>query len=327
MSRPVPIDAGSTGESAARRGAAPAALVLSRELVDERVDAALREDLGGDDYRAGDVTTDACVPRERRAVGTLLAKESGRLAGLDVFCRVFERIAEHSASQLDAQVAIELAARDGDALAAGQRVARVCGPAWVLLAGERTALNFVQRLSGIATQAARWVELAGGRARILDTRKTTPGLRALEKYAVRCGGATNHRFALYDEVLVKDNHVDLAGCSIAELLPRVRARVGASMRITCEARNAAEAAAAIDGGADVVLLDNFTPAALTELAPALASRARARGGSRVEFEASGGIDERNLSAFADVGVDRISIGALTHSVRALDLSFKLEPLA
>ncbi|TAJ14010.1 MAG: carboxylating nicotinate-nucleotide diphosphorylase [Planctomycetota bacterium] len=320
MSRPVPIDGGSTGESTARRGAPSAAPApLSRELVDERIDAALREDLGGDDYRAGDVTTDACVPRERRAVGTLLAKEPGRLAGLDVFCRVFERI--------DAAVASERAARDGDVLAAGQRVARVSGPAWALLAGERTALNFVQRLSGIATQAARWVELAGSRARILDTRKTTPGLRALEKYAVRCGGATNHRFALYDEVLVKDNHVDLAGCAIEELLPRVRARVGASMRITCEARTASEAAAAVDGGADVVLLDNFTPAELSALVPTLASRARARGGRRVELEASGGIDERNLRAYADAGVDRISIGALTHSVRALDLSFKLEPLA
>lgn len=316
MSRRATSDAEATGASAPRP-APPSA--LPRELVDERIDAALREDLGGTDYRAGDVTTAASVPRERRAVGTLLAKDPGRLAGLDVFCRVFER--------LDARVEIERLARDGDALAAGQRVARVRGEAWVLLAGERTALNFVQRLSGIATQAARWVELAGPRARILDTRKTTPGLRALEKYAVRCGGATNHRFALYDEVLVKDNHVDLAGCAIEELLPRVRARVGASMRITCEARTAAEAAAAIDGGADVVLLDNFTPAQLAELVPGLAARARARGGRPVELEASGGIDERNLRAYAESGVDRISIGALTHSVRALDLSFKLETSA
>ncbi|MBM3977035.1 MAG: carboxylating nicotinate-nucleotide diphosphorylase [Planctomycetes bacterium] len=316
MSRPAPIDGGTVRGRSARRGP-PSALPVA--WIDELVDAALREDLGAASGRAfdprGDVTTAACVPEACRARGTLLAKQAGRLAGIDVFCRVFERITP--------DVEIERAARDGDVLCVGQRVANVSGQAWALLAGERTALNFVQRMSGIATRAAAWVELAGGRARILDTRKTTPGLRALEKYAVRCGGAENHRFALYDEVLVKDNHVDLAGRPIGELVSQVRARVGDQMRIVCEARTEEEARAAIDGGADVVLLDNFPADRLRALVPRLSAHARARGRG-VEFEASGGIDEGNLRAYAESGVERISIGALTHSAPALDLSFKLE---
>jgi nicotinate-nucleotide pyrophosphorylase (carboxylating) len=291
---------------------------LTADVIDPLVDAALREDLGAAGFPGGDVTTAGTVPADRRARGTLLAKQAGRLAGLDVFCRVFER--------LDPRVEIERQLCDGARLDVGTRVARVSGPAAALLAAERTALNFVQRLSGIATLAERWVELAAGRARILDTRKTTPGLRVLEKYAVRCGGAENHRHALYDEVLVKDNHIDLAGVGVAELLPRVRARVGPRMRVTCEARSADEALAGIEGGADVVLLDNFAPSALRELLPRLRARAAALGRA-VEFEASGGISADNLEAYAAAGVERISVGALTHSAPALDLSFKLERLA
>jgi nicotinate-nucleotide pyrophosphorylase (carboxylating) len=209
-----------------------------------------------------------------------------------------------------------------------------------LLLAERTALNFIQRLSGTATLTARFVRLAqdawgadsrGANAasagpRILDTRKTTPGLRLLEKYAVRCGGGENHRFGLFDEVMVKENHIELAGRSIEAVLSDLRRAVGPDVRITCEARDQEEALAAIDGGADVVLLDNMAATELTRLCPLLRARARERG-RRIELEASGGVDERSVAEITRSGVDRISIGALTHSAPALDLSLELEPLS
>jgi nicotinate-nucleotide pyrophosphorylase (carboxylating) len=203
-----------------------------------------------------------------------------------------------------------------------------------LLLAERTALNFVQRLSGTATLTARFVRLAreaaGDKApRILDTRKTTPGLRALEKYAVRCGGGENHRFGLFDEVMVKENHIELAGRSIEAVLSDLRGVLGPGVRITCEARDEKEALAAVDGGADVVLLDNMGAPELARLCPLLRARARERlqTARTVELEASGGVDERTIGAIAKSGVDRISIGALTHSAPALDLSLELEPLS
>jgi nicotinate-nucleotide pyrophosphorylase (carboxylating) len=160
--------------------------------------------------------------------------------------------------------------------------------------------------------------------RILDTRKTTPGLRLLEKYAVRCGGGENHRFGLYDEVMVKENHIELAGRSIEAVLEDLRRAVGTGVRITSEARDEREAIAAVDGGADVVLLDNMSPKELTRLCPILRARAAERG-RPIELEASGGVDERTIGEIAKSGVDRISIGALTHSAPALDLSLELEP--
>jgi nicotinate-nucleotide pyrophosphorylase (carboxylating) len=292
--------------------------------IDRFVRMGLDEDRGG-----GDLTSVTAVPERARARASLIAKGDGVLAGLPVFARTFELC--------DRKAKIELLAEDGSRCRKGDLVARVEGSARALLSAERTALNFVQRLSGIATLTACYVRLAreaagpgssgaAGAPRILDTRKTTPGLRLLEKYAVRCGGGENHRFGLYDEVMVKENHIELAGRSIEAVLADLRRAVGPTVRITCEARDEKEAQAAIDGGADVVLLDNMTAPGLARLCPLLRARAAERGRS-VELEASGGIDERSIGAVARSGVDRLSIGALTHSAPALDLSLELEPLS
>ena len=208
----------------------------------------------------------------------------------------------------------------------GDIVAEVEGLARALLTAERIGLNFIQRMSGIATLTARFVSLAEGRARILDTRKTTPGLRVLERYAVRCGGGENHRFGLFDEAMVKENHIELAGRPLVEVLTSMRSELGPGVRITSEARDRAEAEDGVRGGADVVLLDNMSPATMSELCPVLRALASERG-RPVELEASGGIDLTTLAAVSASGVDRISIGALTHSAPALDLSLDLEPCA
>ena len=279
---------------------------------------ALAEDGGGQAGELGrDRTSQVAVPPGARARGRLVAKQAGCLAGIDVFARVFEL--------LDPEVRIERLARDGDAVRPGSELLRLEGLARALLFGERTALNLLQRMSGIATLTARYVELAAGRARILDTRKTTPGLRAFEKYAVRCGGGENHRFGLFDEVMLKNNHVDLAQGSLSDLLAKLRADVGDGFRITAEARDEHEAQEGVAGGADVVMLDNLDPERLRALVPVLRAAASGRG-RPLELEASGGIDESNLAAYAATGVDRISIGALTHSAPALDLSLYLEPI-
>jgi nicotinate-nucleotide pyrophosphorylase (carboxylating) len=280
---------------------------------------ALEEDRG-----AGDVTSRVAVPEGAPARARLVAKEAGVLAGLDVFARVFELC--------DPGAEVRLAAADGDVVEPGREVAVVEGGARALLLAERTALNLLQRLSGCATKTARCVALLrdlpgpGGRGvRLLDTRKTTPGLRALEKYAVRCGGGENHRFGLFDEVLLKENHMALAGRPMEQVLGELRAQVGPGVRITAEARDLEEARAAVRGGADVVLLDNMSPEAMGSACEDLRALARELG-RELELEASGGVSEDNLRAVAASGVDRVSIGALTHSVAALDLSLSVEPL-
>jgi nicotinate-nucleotide pyrophosphorylase (carboxylating) len=300
------------GLPAPRRGLPPP---LARELVERFVAPELDEDRG-----SGDVTSLHAVPEKARARAHLVSRSAGVLAGSALFARAFELC--------DPRARVEFLVQDGARIAAGQELARVEGSARALLTAERTALNFVQRLSGIATLTARFVEraAAGGSARVLDTRKTTPGLRLLEKYAVRCGGGENHRFGLYDEVLVKENHIELAGRPIPELLRGMRQALGPRMRIGCEARDEAEARAAVEGGADVVLLDNLQPAELARLCPLLREQARALG-RRIELEASGGIDLESVAAFSKSGVDRVSVGALTHSAPALDLALDLEPLA
>ncbi|MFT5051433.1 MAG: nicotinate-nucleotide pyrophosphorylase (carboxylating) [Chlamydiales bacterium] len=285
--------------------------------LDNLLRAALDEDLG-----AGDLTSRMAVPAGARASARLVAKEAGVLAGLGCFARVFELC--------DAGIVFETSRQDGDTVAPGDQLARLEGDAHALLAGERTALNLLQRLCGIATRTASFVKLAEAAAgerqvRILDTRKTTPGLRVLEKYAVRCGGGENHRIGLFDEVMLKENHIDLAGRPIGEVLADLRTAVGDGVRITAEARDGREAQEAVRGGADVVLLDNMTPAQMAALAPELRSLGQARG-RELELEASGGIGAGDLEAVAASGVDRISIGALTHSVSALDLSLYLEPV-
>jgi nicotinate-nucleotide pyrophosphorylase (carboxylating) len=282
-------------------------------LAGERlIAAALEEDAG-----RGDVTTEALVEPGTRARARLVAKSSGVLAGGALFVRTFER--------LDPGVRVSAQVVDGRPFARGDVLVELEGAARALLTGERTALNLVQRLSGIATLTARFVAAARP-ARVLDTRKTTPGMRTLEKYAVTCGGGENHRFGLDDQAMIKNNHVDLAGAGLGALLARVRERRGPELIVTAEARDEREALAAVAGEADVVLLDNFTPTALAALCPRL--RAAAAGRARpLELEASGGITLENAAAFGASGVDRVSVGALTHSAPAMDLALRLERLA
>jgi nicotinate-nucleotide pyrophosphorylase (carboxylating) len=267
------------------------------------VAAALAEDLGA----SGDVTTDAIVPAARLATATLVARESMVVAGLPVAEEVFR--------QLDAKVAFKPLAQDGDVVAAGAIVARAVGPARALLRGERTALNFLQRMSGIATATSAAVaEVAGTGAVILDTRKTAPGLRALDKYAVAVGGGENHRHGLYDAAMIKDTHlgaVESLGAAIAACLA-----AGLSPgSITAEVRTPEELDEALAAGAGRALLDNMT---LESLAACVA-----RGKGRIVLEASGGLRPGVLRAVAATGVDCLSLGYLTHSVRAADLAMDL----
>ena len=289
---------------------------LDDELVDRLVDAALTEDLGGQSAGVGDVTTAGTVDSKTRAIGKLLARAHGCIAGGRVFRRVFERL-----STREGEIAVRMLVADGDRVEPNQVLAELAGPAAQLLVGERTALNFMQRLSGIATLTAAFVERADGGARILDTRKTTPGLRALEKYAVLCGGGENHRFGLFDEAMIKDNHLDLSGLRLDALVEKLR-ESRPELWITAEARGEAEARAAARAGANVILLDNLTPAEIERLCPLLREEAGER---EVEMEASGGITIENVAEYSRTGVDRISIGALTHSAPSLDLSLTLEP--
>jgi nicotinate-nucleotide pyrophosphorylase (carboxylating) len=296
----------------------PDALRLTPQELDRLVDRALEEDSEPSaawpaGTREGDVTSRHALPAGLPARARLVAKAHGRLAGLEAFARVFERC--------DGAARVERRARDGDALEPRQVVALVQGEARALLRAERTALNLVQHLSGVATLTARYVAAAGGRARILDTRKTTPGLRALEKAAVRAGGGSNHRFGLFDEAMLKNNHVDLARRPLEELVRELRAALGPGTRITAEARDEAEALAAVAGGADVVLLDNLPAARMAALCPRLRAAAAGR---PLEIEASGGVTLESVGAIAACGVDRVSVGALTHSAPALDFSLALE---
>ncbi len=292
------------------RDAATADLVdaATADLVDaattDLVDAALREDIGD-----GDRSTLWSVPADATGAASIRAKASGVLAGLDIAAAVFRR--------LDPALRVESLARAGDVLAPGSVVLRVAGPLRSILTGERTALNFLQRLSGIATLTRRYVDgVAGTGARILDTRKTTPGWRLLEKAAVRAGGGHNHRFGLFDAVLLKENHIAAAG-GIAAALERVRA-AGSDLPVEVEVRSLDELDAAIAAGARHLLLDNMDPPTLREAV----RRARARTGLRLE--ASGNVTLETVRAIAGTGVDAISVGALTHSAPALDLSMLLD---
>jgi nicotinate-nucleotide pyrophosphorylase (carboxylating) len=268
------------------------------------VQRALDEDLGA----AGDITTEATVPAGVRARGRFLIKADCVLAGLDIALESF-RI-------LEPTVQVSIRKGDGERCAAGDVVAEVVGTAATLLIAERTALNFLQRLSGIATSARRFVDAAGGRITILDTRKTTPGLRVLEKYAVRAGGATNHRVGLFDAVLIKDNHIRLAG-SLADAVSKARAR-RRELTIEVEAETLLQVDEALEAGADIILVDNM------ELADIRDAVLRARG--RAKIEISGGVTLERLPALAATGADFVSAGALTHSAQAIDISFEIEPL-
>jgi nicotinate-nucleotide pyrophosphorylase (carboxylating) len=278
---------------------------LSYQLLREVVGRALAEDIG-----TGDITTLAIIPAGATAEARLEVRESGVICGLPVWRAVFEAL--DPALQLTEQAA------EGARLERGAVAASVRGRAQSILTGERVALNLVQRMSGIATLTARYVTaVAGTRARILDTRKTTPGLRALEKYAVRVGGGVNHRFALYDGVMLKDNHLALLaaqGVGLAEAVRRARAAVGPMVRVEVEVERVEDAIVAAEAGATMILLDNMPPKQMRAAVAAV--------GGRAELEASGGVTLDTVRAVAESGVDYISVGALTHSARALDLSLE-----
>lgn len=281
---------------------------LSANDVARAVQAALEEDIGG-----GDVTTRAIVPESAVCVAHLRARERLVLAGV--------MFAEEAFRQLATAVELRRHFADGRRVEAGETVLEVEGPARAILTAERVALNFLQRLSGIATLTAKYVEAVRGTdVAILDTRKTTPGWRLFEKYAVTCGGGMNHRFGLYDRVLIKDNHLaalrDAAPNPIAAAIARAR-EVAPGLMVEVEADTLAQAEQAAEAGADMILLDNFTPEALREAVARIAGRA--------QTEASGGVTLPTVRALAETGVDFISVGALTHSAPAMDLGLDFSP--
>ncbi len=274
-------------------------------LYEETVRRALAEDLG----RAGDITTDAIVPKGARAVGRLLARAPGRIAGLDVAAAAF--------TLLDAGVELSPGVTDGTPVTPGDVLLEVRGSARTILTGERVALNLLARLSGVATLTAEYVRAAAGaRARVVCTRKTTPGLRALEKYAVRCGGGFNHRFGLDDAVLVKDNHIAVAG-GLGAAVERVRAALGHTVVVEVEVDTLEQLDELLDLPVDAVLLDNMAPENLR--------RAVAMVDHRIVTEASGGINLETVQEIAASGVDLVSVGALTHSAPGLDLALEVTP--
>jgi nicotinate-nucleotide pyrophosphorylase (carboxylating) len=276
-------------------------MVDLRTELDRVVATALAEDVG-----EGDLTTDGVVPAGARCRAELLVKEPGVLCGVTAAARVFQT--------LDPAVAVEPLVEEGARLEGPVAAARLEGPARAILTGERTALNLLGRLSGIATLTSRYVgTVKGTRARILDTRKTTPGLRALERYAVRCGGGTNHRFGLHDAILLKENHLRIAG-GIGRATAALSARNGTFLEV--EAETLDEVREAIEAGVDRILLDNMT---VEEVQSAVELAA-----GRVPLEASGGITLENVRAYAEAGVDFISVGALTHGARSLDVSLEVE---
>jgi len=280
---------------------------LSSTEVHRAVQLALAEDIG-----TGDVTTLATVPRNVTARAVIRAREPLVLAGL--------AFAESAFRSRSPRLNIKRLAREGRRIKAGAGLLRISGPARAILSAERVALNFVQRLSGVATLTAQYVaEVRGSRAQILDTRKTTPGWRRFEKYAVACGGGRNHRLGLYDLVLIKDNHLaalrDAKPNAIAAAIARARQKFP-TLRVEVEADTLAQVAQAADAGADIILLDNMTPAQLRQAVKLV--------GCRSKTEASGGVNLKTVRAIARTGVDFISVGALTHSARAVDIGLDFE---
>jgi len=269
------------------------------------VHRALEEDVG-----AGDLTTNATVPSDARATGVFVVKADCVLAGLDVACEVFRQ------TSTDGVVpSFTIRKRDGERCRAGDEIAVVAGAARALLIGERTALNLLQRLSGIATRARQFADAAAGRITVLDTRKTTPGLRVLEKYAVRVGGGANHRRGLFDAVLIKENHIRLAGGVRAAL---DRARVASpGVPVEIEAETLDQVDEALAAGAPMILVDNMTIDQIREAVR------RAKGRARIEV--SGGVTLERIPEIASTGADFVSVGALTHSAPAVDISFEIEP--
>ncbi len=269
--------------------------------LDELLLAALKEDIG-----TGDITTNSCIPEDRQAEGRMIAKADGVVCGLAVAARVFRL--------LDERIILRPRVQDGDRVKKGEVLAELSGPARGILTGERVALNLLQHMSGIATATAKAVSaVSGTRAKICDTRKATPGLRVLEKHAVRVGGGHNHRFNLADGVLIKDNHIAAAG-GIAQAVEAARAAAPHVMKLEVETETLADVQQALDAGVEVIMLDNMDTETMRQAVSLVAGRALT--------EASGNMGERDLKEVALTGVDLISVGALTHSVKALDISLK-----
>lgn len=272
-------------------------------MIDRLIEQALLEDI-----HTGDITTLAVVPEKRPAAARLVAKEPMVVAGMATAARVFAIV--------DPEIRFEACCDDGDSVTAGTLLATMHGDAAKLLMGERVSLNLLQRMCGIATLTASFVSaVAGTSARVVDTRKTTPGLRQLEKYAVRVGGGINHRTGLYDGVLIKENHITAAG-GITEAISRARAYIPHTLKIEIETETLAQVDEALAAGADIIMLDNMS---LEDMRSAVATI-----NGRAVVEASGGVNLNSVRAIAETGVDIISVGALTHSPRAMDISMLLD---
>lgn len=260
-----------------------------------------------EDIGEQDVTSDTLFPEESQGTLTFIAKEAGIFSGTAVVKTGFPL--------LDDAIAIECFVKDGESFEVGQKLVQITGSMASLLKGERVVLNLVQRMSAIATEANKAAQiLSGTKTKPCDTRKTTPGLRMLEKYAVRSGGAFNHRFGLYDTVMIKDNHISFAG-SITKAVETIKAKLGHTVKIEVETESEEQVKEAIQVGADIIMFDNRTPEEIKELVKLVPAH--------IITEASGGINLKNLAAYRECGVDFISLGSLTHSVRALDISAKV----
>ena len=277
--------------------------LFNNPQVEQIITLALNEDIG-----TGDITTLSTIPEDKTATGRFVAKEDMIICGIDLAKHIFGRV--------DPSIEMKANFKDGDAVKKGDVIAVVSGNAQNVLTGERTALNFMQRLTGIATRThASVAEVAGTNAKITDTRKTTPGLRVLEKYAVRVGGGTNHRFNLADGVLIKDNHIAVSG-GIKNAVKNARAVIPHTLKIEVEVETKEQLAEALDAGADIIMLDNMSNELMRECVGIVAGRAL--------VEASGNMGEKSLREVAETGVDIISIGALTHTVKAADISLKFQ---
>ena len=280
--------------------------MLNLRALDSLIELAFEEDIG-----IGDITTEATVPSTQMGIGTLLAKSEGVIAGLPLAERVF--------AKLDTTLTFRTLINDGDAVTAGMSIAEVQGSAKTILMGERIALNFLQRLSGVATLTSQFIKAVDDYdVKIVDTRKTTPGWRALQKYAVRVGGGHNHRFGLYDGVLIKDNHIVAAG-GVRNAVQRAKLAAPHTAKIEVEVETIEQANEALDAAADILLLDNMSVDIMQQVVKLVDKRA--------VTEASGGITLEQVQAVAATGVDLISVGALTHSAMPMDISLKLTLVA
>ncbi len=284
--------------------------MLTAAQIEEIVDRALAEDLGW-----GDATTKALIPSDQRGIASIMAKEEGILAGIDIAKKVFQRV--------DPALKVDVFIADGSQINPGSIIAKVKGNVASILKAERVALNFLQRLSGIASETNRYVKAVEGLpVRIMDTRKTTPGLRSMEKYAVRVGGGQNHRMSLGDGILIKDNHIAAlrsSGLSLKEIMVKARENAPKGLKVEVEVSTLQEGLEAAEAGADIIMLDNMNLGDMRQVVKSIQTRAL--------IEASGGITLSKVRAVAETGADFISIGALTHSVKALDISLELESLS